>query len=72
MPICGFSYNGKKYIFEVKKKEPWNTVFYHSRMHEKLMFNTTLNSISVISWQSVLLVEETEVPRENHQPIASH
>ena len=37
MPICGFSNNGKKYIFEVKKKEPWNTVFYHSRMHEKLM-----------------------------------
>ena len=23
-------------------------------------------SISVISWQSVLLVEETEVPGENH------
>jgi hypothetical protein len=25
-----------------------------------------------ISWQSVLLVEETGVPWENHRPIASH
>jgi hypothetical protein len=28
--------------------------------------------ISVISWRSVLLVEETGVPRENHRPMASH
>jgi hypothetical protein len=27
------------------------------------------NNISVISWQSVLLVEETGVPRENNQPV---
>jgi uncharacterized membrane protein YhiD involved in acid resistance len=27
---------------------------------------------SVIMWQSVLLVEETRVPRENHQLVASH
>jgi hypothetical protein len=25
-----------------------------------------------MSWQSVLLVEETGVPGENHQPVASH
>jgi hypothetical protein len=31
-----------------------------------------LNNISFISWQSVLMVEEAGVPRENHQPIASH
>jgi hypothetical protein len=30
-----------------------------------MVFNATLNNISVISWQSVLLVEETGVPREN-------
>jgi hypothetical protein len=29
-------------------------------------FNATFNNISVITWQSVLLVEETGVPRENH------
>ena len=31
-----------------------------------VVFNTTFNNISIISWQSVLLVEETRVPRENH------
>jgi hypothetical protein len=34
--------------------------------------NTTFNNISVISWQSVLLMEETEVPGENHRPVASY
>jgi hypothetical protein len=29
-----------------------------------MVFNTTLNNISVISWPSVLLVEETGVPRK--------
>jgi len=33
-----------------------------------MVFNATFNNISVISWQSVLLVEETGVPRENHRP----
>jgi transcriptional regulator of aromatic amino acid metabolism len=36
------------------------------------MFNATFNNISVISWQSVLLVEDTGVPGENHWPAASH
>jgi len=31
-----------------------------------MVFNATFNNISVISWQSVLLVEETGVHRENH------
>jgi hypothetical protein len=35
-------------------------------------FNATFNNISVISWRSVLLVEETPVPGENHRPTASH
>ena len=33
------------------------------------MFNATFNNISVISWRSVLLVEETGVPGENHRPV---
>ena len=37
-----------------------------------MVFNTTFNNISVISWQSVLLVDETGGPGENHQSIASH
>jgi hypothetical protein len=31
-----------------------------------MVFNATFNNISVKSWMSVLLVEETGVPRENH------
>ena len=36
-----------------------------------MVFNATFNNISVISWRSVLLVEETKVPGENHRPVAS-
>ena len=32
-----------------------------------MVFNATFNNISVISWWSILLVEETEVPGENHR-----
>ena len=35
-----------------------------------MVFNATFNNISVISGQSVLLVEDTRVPGENHQPAA--
>ena len=31
-----------------------------------MVFNTTFNNISVISWGSVLLMEEAGVPRDNH------
>jgi hypothetical protein len=31
-----------------------------------MVFNTTFNNISDILWLSVLLVEETGVPGENH------
>jgi hypothetical protein len=37
-----------------------------------MLFNATFNNISVISWLSVLLVEETGVPWEDHRPAASH
>jgi hypothetical protein len=37
-----------------------------------MVFNATFNNISVISWRSVLLVEETGGPRENHRPVTSH
>jgi hypothetical protein len=33
-----------------------------------MVFNAAFNNISVISWRSVLLVEETGVPGENHRP----
>jgi hypothetical protein len=37
-----------------------------------MVLNATFNNISVTSWWSVLLVEETGVPGENHQPVACH
>jgi len=37
-----------------------------------MLFNATFNNITVISWRSVLLVEETGVPGENHLHAASH
>jgi len=37
-----------------------------------MVFNATFNNISVISWRSVLLVEKTGVPGENHRPVASY
>jgi hypothetical protein len=37
-----------------------------------MVFNATFNNISVIWWRSVLLVDETGVPGENHRLAVSH
>ena len=37
-----------------------------------MLFIAAFNTISAISWRSVLLVEETGVPGENQQPAVSH
>ena len=37
-----------------------------------MVFNATFNDTSAISWRSLLLVEETGIPGENHRPVASH
>ena len=37
-----------------------------------MVLYATFNNISVISWLSVLLLEETGVPQENHQLAANH
>jgi hypothetical protein len=53
-------------------------IYFHDLLAEAcfidwfMVFNATFNNISVISWWSVLLVEETGVPEENHRPVASH
>jgi len=43
----------------------WNNKVIWNRVRA-MVFNTTFNNISVISWWSVLLVEEKGLPRENH------
>ena len=35
-------------------------------IYERMLFNATFNNISVISWQSVLLVVENGGPGETH------
>ena len=37
-----------------------------------MVLNATFNNISVISWLSDLMVEETGVPGDNNRPIASY
>jgi hypothetical protein len=37
-----------------------------------MVFNATSSNISVISWRSALLVEETRVHGENHSLATSH
>jgi hypothetical protein len=47
---------------------PYNTSLHRWNRDWVRVFNVTFNNISVISWQSVLLMEETGIPRENHRP----
>jgi hypothetical protein len=37
-----------------------------------IVFNSTFNNISILSWQSVLLVEENGVHREKHGSATNH
>ena len=37
-----------------------------------IVFNATFNNISVLSWQSILLVEEIGLPGENHHSAGGH
>jgi hypothetical protein len=52
----------------IKLPRPFTYIEYFvSNSWFRLMaFNVTFNNISVISWRSVLLVEETGVAGENH------
>ena len=36
-----------------------------------LVFNSTFNDISVISWPSIVLMEESGILGENHRPAAN-
>ena len=45
--------------------------YYSKLMVWFMVFNTTFNNISTISWWSVFLVEETREPGENHTPVVS-
>ena len=52
-------------VLLLKRSLEWNRFRF-------MVFNATFNNISVRLWRSVLLVEETVVPWENHRPVACH
>ena len=45
---------------------PWRINLSTFKRVRFMVFNTTFNNISVISWRSALFVEETRVPGKNH------
>jgi hypothetical protein len=75
-----FYFCSKTYDFLLynTKENVWSPVINESSQWIKIIavkyvclmvFIATFNNISVISWQSVLLMEETG---ETHRPVASH
>ena len=55
----------------IKKKK--KILIMKNRVRVKaIVFTATFNNISVISWRSVLMVEQTRVPGEIHPPATSH
>ena len=66
MFLCFFNFffiiSGYRFLFFVKIRVLFGF----------MVLNATFNNISVISWRSVLLMEETGGPGENHRPAASH
>ena len=65
------SHNTSYCLIEVVTKAGL-TVSLNQIKRRSMVFNATFKNISVTSWWSVLLVDETGVPRENHQPATSH
>jgi hypothetical protein len=57
------------YYLNYLKKKMVPVEIYNSRISWLMVFNATFNNISLISWRSVLLVEEAG---ENHRPAVSH
>ena len=59
-------------------KWEWETIQFYTKKQTKafrvraMVLNATFNNISIISWRSVLLMEETGVPEEIHRPTTSH
>jgi hypothetical protein len=60
-------------MYYVKKtKKQWTIKVSFGLGVRLIMFITTFNNSFQQSWRSVLLVEETGIPAENHQPAVSH
>jgi hypothetical protein len=66
--IDGHSLNVGIFCFGnvLKSSESHSTTKWENIFVCLMVFNATFNNISVISWQSVLLMEEIGGPGENH------
>jgi hypothetical protein len=58
-------------FFTFSHQLPCSLTFTFSSFGFFMVFNTTSNNISAISWWSILLVEEPGVPGENHRLVGS-
>jgi hypothetical protein len=73
LSVCSLYAKYKWYEIELNIKINYDIRICKSLVCVCLMvFDATFNNISVISWQSVLLVDETKGPAEKHLPVASH
>ena len=57
-------------LFQIKHEHLSGHYICHFIGVRVMVFNLTFNNISAISWQFVLSVQETGVPREDHRPVA--
>ena len=72
---CTYVFDGEKQIWSTISDSSVQSIFSPKSLYLfvcLMVVNATSNNISVISWQSVLLVEETGGHRENHRHVASH
>ena len=58
-------------IPNLKQENITQTKVIETLIFQVMMCNATFNNISTISWQAVLLVEDSGVPGENHRPATS-
>jgi len=75
VPVLHFSnihINRKEVAIFYRRIYDWVTKFLTNYMKGSVVFNATFNNISAISRRSVLFVEETKVPGENHRPVGGH
>ena len=73
IPLLGYSSSRLNRNLQIQhKKLPQQIRIKYIGVRVKVMiFNATFSNISAMSWQLVVLVEDTGVPGENHRPVAS-
>jgi len=64
--------SGNNNIFAMEVRQVFSNIWWFVFIFLFLAFSATFSNISAISWQPVLVVEEAEVPGENHRPWASN